>query len=199
MRARRTFRPRLRDTVAANMRALQMLGATDEDIAGHEASIEPYLQKQRGPRKPRDPSVADQTEAPVIAAVSELLATHPQVAFACRQNAGAFTYQTKAGRTAPVFFFKLLKHSKDDLTLTDFWGFLQVRNLVEPTDGLRVELHRVIPFAIEAKRPSWKEPREPREFRQAAFIMLIRNLGGVGGFVRSADEAARILEHGLGE
>lgn len=177
---RRSFRPRLRDTVAANLRSLRLLGATDADIAEHKEAVEPYLPKQRGPRQPSDPA---DTEAPVIAAVSELLASHPRVLFACRQNSGAFTYETKAGRTAPVYFFKLLKHSKDEMTLTDFWGLVEWGTPVK----------RIVPFALEAKRPSWKEPREPREFRQAAFIAMIRNCGGVGGFVRSVDDAAEIL------
>jgi hypothetical protein len=64
------------------------------------------------------------------------------------------------------------------MTITDFWGFLR--------DGR--------PFAIEAKRPSWKGPRDEREFKQANFLAVIRNIGGVSGFAMSADDAKAVIE-----
>lgn len=131
----------------------------------------PHNFKPAAERKPSGKPL----EADVIRAVSELLATHPKVLWACRQNSGAASYEAKTGRYAPVYFYKIL--TRQDITITDFWGFMR--------DG------RV--FAIEAKRPGWKEAREPREFKQAAFLLMVRNMGGIGGFVTSLDEANALL------
>ena len=118
---------------------------------------------------------ADDSEAPVINAVADLLAIHPQVLFAVRQNSGAMQVE-QGGRAMPVWFYKIVRKS-NDLTITDFWGFMR--------DGR--------PFAFEAKRPSWKGPKEPRELKQREFIYLVESIGGIGGFVRSADDVQRLL------
>lgn len=114
-------------------------------------------------------------EKHTISAVSELLAVHPKVLFAVRQNSGGASYEARSGRYAPIFFYHIL--TSQPVTITDFWGIMR--------DGR--------PFALEGKRPSWKEPKDDREFKQAAFLMLVRNVGGIGAFVRSADEANAAL------
>lgn len=166
---KRGYRPRLRDVVQRNRDLLVAMGAPAEKID----AIRVPLPKQRTTPRLSDPA---DTEGPVASAIAELLARHPKVLFAVRQNGGAFTYDTKDGRSAPVWFYRILTGS--EITITDFWGLLK--------DGR--------PFAIEAKRPSWKEPKLPREFKQAAFIMLMRNIGGKGGFATSVEEAAAILD-----
>lgn len=124
------------------------------------------------PKRTRAAPDPEDTEAPVLAAVSELLRFHPQVLIAVRQNSGGA--QTEGG--VPIFFYRLVK-SPPALTITDLWGFLR--------DGR--------PFAFEAKRPSWKSPRTDRELKQQAFIHMIESIGGIGGFVRSVDEAKGML------
>ncbi len=187
MTRRPAFKPRLREQMRLNELSMLAQGMQPNDVADLRAAGEYLLPKQRkrlGPdvesvaRDARAMRAADDTEAPVIAAVSELLATHPRVLLAGRANTGAIKYRAKSGKDVPIWFYRILTHSNNDMTLTDFWGFLR--------DGK--------PFCLEAKRPLWKEPREPREFRQAAFIQLIKNIGGRGGFVRSVIEAQEIIE-----
>ena len=113
-------------------------------------------------------------EKHVIADVWPLLAEHPNVLFAVRQNSGALTYE-KDGDSVPVWLCRIV--TKQPVRISDFWGFLK--------DGR--------PFAMECKRPSWKKPSDKREFEQAAYHMLIQNIGGVAGFVRSEEEARALL------
>ena len=120
-------------------------------------------------------AIPRQLEAPVVQAIGELLAKHPKVLFAVRQNSGMASYEAKSGRYAPVFFYRIL--TGQPATITDFWGILR--------DGR--------PFAIEAKAPGFKEPRTEREFKQANFLMLIVNVGGVGIFATDAQQVADIL------
>ncbi len=118
-----------------------------------------------------------QREAPVVAAISELLARHPKVLFAVRQNTGMASYEAASGKYAPVRFYRVLTHSSNDMTITDFWGILR--------DGR--------PLAIEAKAPGFREPRTDREFRQAAFLSMVRNAGGIGIFATSSEDVAAAL------
>ena len=133
----------------------------------------PHGLKVRAPQVRQDNPL---NENHVIREVSELLAVHPKVLFAVRQNSGGASYEAASGKFAPIMFYKVL--TGQDLTITDFWGIMR--------DGRML--------AIEAKRRDWKEPKEPREFRQAAFLMLVRNAGGVAGFVRGTDEAKLLLD-----
>ena len=126
------------------------------------------------PRRAADPN---DSEGPVIKAVSELLSVHPLVLFAERRNSGALPYINAEGKSVPVRFHRVL--TGQPVRVVDFTGWLK--------DGR--------PFALEAKRPSWKKPSDEREIEQANYLMLIRNLGGIGSFVRSADEAAQTLEN----
>ena len=114
----------------------------------------------------------------VIREVGELLAVHPAVAFAARQNSGGASYEAKSGKYAPLMFYRILTHPKNELTIVDFWGFMK--------DGRML--------ALEAKRRDWKGPKEEREFKQAAFLMLVRNCGGIADFVRGTDEALALLD-----
>ena len=116
-----------------------------------------------------------QLEAPVVQAISELLAVHPNVLFACRQNSGMASYEAASGKYAPVHFYRILTHS--NLTLPDVWGLLK--------DGRFL--------AVECKAPPFKEPRNDREFRQANFLMLVRNLGGVALFATDPAQVAEAL------
>lgn len=121
-------------------------------------------------------------EATVVSAVAELLAVHPLVLFAVRQNSGAASYEAASGKYAPVYFYKFVRWP-ERMTITDFWGFM-----------IRPGATEYRPLAIECKRPGWKRPTDERERRQEAFIQMVRKAGGAGGFVTSADEAQQVLE-----
>ena len=135
-------------------------------IAGMEAG-------QIAPVRPR--AKPRQLEAPVVAAIGELLAVHPKVLFAVRQNSGMASYEAKSGKYAPVYFYKILTRSP--MTITDFWGVLREGRML----------------AIEAKAPGFTEPRTDTERRQAAFLAMVRNCGGVGIFATSAEQVAEAL------
>lgn len=126
-------------------------------------------------RVKRPVAASGETEAPVISAVGDLLAAHPQVLLAIRQNSGAMPYQ-RDGRLVPVWFYKKIR-TPEELTLVDYWGFLKDAR----------------PFAFECKRPSWKSVETPRERRQQAFLKMVAGLGGISAFVRSADDVAGLL------
>lgn len=147
--------------------------ATIEALAGREIpELRDGLPVAPAPRKASDPA---DTEAPVIKAISELLATHPKVLFALRVNSGSLPYVNNKGQRIPVQFHRIL--TKQPVRVCDFFGWLKDSR----------------PFAFEAKRPSWRKPSDEREYQQANFLMLIRNIGGVASFVRSADEALEII------
>jgi hypothetical protein len=112
-------------------------------------------------------------EASVLREVAALLSVHPRVIFAVRQNSG-MSYNDGG---APVYFYRWAR-SKAKMRITDFWGML--------TDGRM--------FALECKRRSWKSPSGDREGEQQAFLMTVRNSGGVSGFVTSAEQAQAIIE-----
>jgi hypothetical protein len=171
-RARRS----LRDIRSANDAALRFVFASRDMDPPAELlnSIAPREPKQ--PRPARAAPNPTNTEAPVLAAVGDLLAAHPKVRLAVRQNSGAMQYQHSSGRMVPVWFYRVIR-KPDPMTITDYWGVL--------TDG------RI--FAFECKRPSWKHPSSDREIKQWAFINMIVRHGGVGSFVRSVDEVLALL------
>ena len=115
-------------------------------------------------------------EGSVIHEVSKLLHRHPNVIFAVRQNGGSAPLVGKGGAMVPVWFYRLLRMPVD-MTLTDFWGFT-----------------RRGPFALEAKRRDWKFTGTLRETQQQAFISMVREAGGCGGFVTCAEDAMAILK-----
>lgn len=128
----------------------------------------PTVKKRAKPR---------QLEAPVVAAVAELLAVHPKVLFAVRQNSGAASYEAASGKWAPVYFYRIV--TGQEVRIVDFWGLLK--------DGRML--------ALECKRPGWTKPTDQREREQWAFLYMVQNVGGVSGFVRSVDEAKTILDN----
>jgi hypothetical protein len=153
--------------------------------ADNPESRMPALPKKRAPRPEgvdidaihrKQPS-AD-LEGPVLAAVGELLAAHPSVLLAVRQNSGAMPYQNSAGRMVPVWFYKLIR-KPEKVRITDYWGFL--------INGK--------PFAFECKKPSWREPHGDRELEQSAFIDLIKRAGGIGAFITDAEQVNAMLAH----
>jgi hypothetical protein len=52
-----------------------------------------------------------------------------------------------------------------------------------------------VPLAIECKRRGWRmrDNMTAREAEQYAFICFVRSMGGIGGFVTSAQEALDLL------
>lgn len=115
-------------------------------------------------------------EKEVIRAVGELLAKHPSVLFALRMNSGAASYEAKSGKWAPVWFHTWLRAPKA-CRMSDFFGAM--------TDARML--------ALECKRPGWTKPTDAREREQAAFLEVVRQSGGIGAFVTSVDDAARLL------
>ena len=115
--------------------------------------------------------IADDSEAPVLKEVGELLAVHPEVVLAVRQNSGGI-YR----RAAFMWFYRVLR-KPEEVAISDYWGFLR--------DGT--------PYALECKKPAWKKPSNEREKQQAAFLRLVECVGGKAGFVRSAEEAKALL------
>ena len=188
---RMKFKPKLRDTMLANARALEFWAgaappekakAAEEFVASALAAIPPAPKRRatgvdidsiHGTKR----AAPTQLEAPVVKAIGELLAVHPKVLFAVRQNTGAASYEAASGKYAPVEFYRMVTHSKKDMTITDFWGILR--------DGRML--------AIEAKAPGWNKPTTDREFRQAAFLSMVRNCGGIGIFATSAEDVAAAL------
>jgi hypothetical protein len=129
--------------------------------------------------KPRAAPGADgrPLEADVLSAVGDLLHQHPRVSYALRINSGQASYEAKSGKYAPVAFHIWVR-SPVKCRMPDFFGAL--------VDGRTL--------ALECKRPGWKQPADKREYEQAAFLMLIRNLGGIGEFVTDVEQVAKLLE-----
>lgn len=120
----------------------------------------------------------DDTEAPVLRAVGTLLAAHPLVVMAIRQNGGAMEFQNAAGNRYPIWFYRFAKKPQGEFRVTDYWGFLR--------DGT--------PWAIECKKPSWNgKCKSDSELGQQAYIRFIEAIGGRAGFARNVEEAAAIL------
>ena len=127
----------------------------------------------------------DGGEAPVLAAIAQLLAVHPLVVMALRCNSGAAQREVAPGRWAPIWFWRLVRYPGAPMTLPAFVGFCQL--------GVDLPVNAVVPLALEAKRPDWKGVKTDSEQRQARYLEFIRSIGGRAGFARSADEADRIL------
>ena len=176
----RRWRPTFRERITSSHASLRFLAGPSEkpdavERVEREVMTTHLPPKRERVKRPVDGRAAHDIEAPVIAAVGELLAVHPHVLLAVRQNSGAMPYE-RDGRLVPVWFYKLIR-CPEKLTIVDYWGFLKDAR----------------PFAIECKRPSWKEPETERELKQRAYLDMIASLGGVSGFVRSADEARALL------
>jgi len=138
--------------------------------------IVPVAPKRERVRRPVDGKPAVPLEADVVRAVSELLAVHPRVLYALRMNSGAASYETASGKYAPVWFHIWVR-SPGQVRMSDFYG---------ATRDCRI-------LALECKRPGWTAPTNKREYEQAAFLMLVRNAGGIGEFVTNAEQVECLL------
>lgn len=170
---RPTFRPSLAQTKRANQRAMDLY-ASCSDRPRFDVGARPARQPAQSPR-PKPPGAA---ESDVKTAVLQYLKLSPLTAEVVLVNGG--TAYNESG--APVQFYRVVKGPP---VVVDVIGHLK--------DGT--------PFAIELKREGWK-PAGPdavhggavRERAQRAYIEHIVGLGGVGGFVRSVEEARQIIE-----
>lgn len=152
----------------ANKRALDFMA---------DAADKPRLDILIAPKRTyRRNTDEGELEKGVLNAVSELLAVHPAVAFAVRQNSGAANVTDAQGRSYPIWFYRVIR-KRAKMRIVDFWGFL--------ANG------RV--FALEAKRRNWSGPSDLREYEQQEFLQFIRSIGGIGAFVRSSQEAQAAL------
>ncbi len=135
-----------------------------------ESDLAP-LPVKRGPRVEH----AD-LEKHVLAAVGELLAVHPRVAFAIRQNSGAASYEAATGKFAPIWFHKWIR-APEPMKMADYMGATVEGRLI----------------ALECKRPSWTKPTDERERQQAAFLALVLKIGGIAGFITDARQVEEML------
>ena len=164
------FKKPLKQTVAENEQALRWMC----NMAGKPIPEE-FEAKPVAPPKPRKASVASdphELEASVQREVFSVLAKHPGVLFAVRQNSGA-----AMSGNVPIWFYRWARRNGIEMTLTDFWGMLR--------DGRM--------FALECKKRSWKKVSGTREMQQQAFIDVVKSAGGIGGFVTCAEDAMEIL------
>lgn len=180
------FKPSLREQRTAVARSLQfMAGAAPEEKRERAQAMADEALASIKPRRER--AAPRQLEAPVIAAISDLLAIHPRILWAARFNSGAASYEAASGRYAPVWFHRFLRQP-EKMRMPDFFGLGQWKaETVRHIDGTP------FPIAIEAKAPGWTKPRDDREREQAAFLKMIRDAGGIGIFATSAQDVAAAL------
>ena len=165
-------KPTLRETLQATEKAMRFHAAMSGKPFAEEFAA-PAV-KERKPVQTRQMSDANELEAAVMREVATVIAKHPKVLFAVRQNSGGAYDQ----HGVPIFFYRWLRLNGHDMTLTDVWGVT--------TTGK--------PFAIEAKRRSWTKVTGQREEKQREFIEVVKSVGGIGGFVTSGEQAMEILD-----
>lgn len=167
------FKPSLKQTVSDHEKAIRwMCNMAGKPIPAEFAERAPEPAKPKSTRKPPTPTDKSQLEAAVQREVFSVLAKHPSVLFAVRQNSGA----AMSGDT-PIWFYRWARRNGIEMTLTDFWGLLR--------DGRM--------FCMECKRRDWKRVSGAREIQQQAFIDVVKSAGGVGGFVTSGEDALALL------
>lgn len=166
----------MNETLADNRKAEQLWASMHGKPLREDAPM-PKEKVVRAPRKP-----TEDLEGPVQAAIGELLAAHPKVLFAVRQNSGMMQteYQNATGqiKSSYVWFYKWVRRRSKKMRITDFWGLL--------VDGRM--------FAIETKKPSWTKPTDDREREQLEFLLTVKYAGGVAGFATCVEQAQDILE-----
>lgn len=166
---RPTFKPSLAQTRRDNQAALDYYRALSPNKDAPRIDVGAKAKRERAAPNPAT------SEAPVLAAVGHLLARHPRVAFAARINSG-MSYDS---RGVPVWFHKILRGPG---RISDYIGLL----LNGPF------------FVMECKPPGWewspKNRNHEREIEQQKFIEHTIAAGGIGGFVRSVDEALAVIE-----
>lgn len=182
MARRLRFKPTHKDILRGNDRAIRGLAL----MAGMEPP--PELLNNVPDAKPR--AAPRKLEAPVVAAISQLLAVHPRVIWAARFNSGA------AGEFSHIWFHKFLRMPAP-MRMPDFFGLLIIRGSGMHLGGEDDDNYSS--FAIEAKSPEWRKPSGEREHEQSTFLAMIRKAGGRAGFARSADEAKIIIEASVEE
>jgi len=172
------FRPSRREIISANNAAITFYAGASENPKAQE-----NLAKLLVPEPPKrncvkrcDGKPIVPLEADVIRAVSQLLAVHPNVLYALRMNSGAASYEAASGKFAPVWFHIWVR-APEKVRMSDFYG---------ATRDSRI-------LALECKRPGWTAPTNKREYEQAAFLMLVRNAGGIGEFVTDAEQVECLL------
>lgn len=170
------FKPSLAEAKRSTQKAMDYYRALSPNADAARFDAGAKSKRERGPV-----NVAE-SEAPVQAAIGELLASHPSVAIAIRINGGMAYSETGA----PVWFHRLIRVPgiQKEYRLTDFVGILKSGR----------------PFAIEAKRPDWSgvsrgtRDQALREQAQERYMNYVIALGGVAGFARSMEEALAIVE-----
>ena len=163
MKPRKTLRETLLENQKAESAWANAYGKPLRD------DLEPVAEKRTNTKRMAD----DDREESVMREVAALLAIHPKVLFAVRQNSG----MSENASGTPIWFYRWVR-SRTKMRVTDFWGML--------TDGRM--------FACEAKNRLWKAPSGEREMEQQAFLDTVAKAGGVSGFVTSAEQAQRIIE-----
>ena len=124
-------------------------------------------------RKQNKVTPEEDLEAGVISEVGQMLAIHPDVLFAVRQNSGASLNENGAY----VWFYRFVT-VREKMRMSDYWGMLKSGRM----------------FALECKRRNWKAPSGQREWEQENFINKVKSHKGRAGFVRGAEEAMAVLE-----
>lgn len=172
---RPTFRPSLAQTKRANQRAMDLYAALT-DKPRFDVGASPARQAAQSPRP--KPGRIEAAERDVKSSVLAFLANHPMVATVILVNSG--TAYNENG--APVQFYRVIKGPP---VIVDVIGELK--------DGRS--------YRIELKREGWKmagptavHDGAVRERKQLACIEDCRSRGGVGGFVRSVEEARAVIE-----
>jgi len=160
----------LRETLRENQRGLDMWAK----MYGKPQTVHIPVKPKR---KIVNRSPKEELEASVKTDITSLLYRHPKVLFAVAQNSGAgsFLRQNEQGELVevPVWFYRIIKKPENiDMTIVDYWGFL--------TD-FRF-------FAVEAKHRNWTKPKDQREHKQAAFLQMVRDAGGIGIFATCAED-----------
>lgn len=154
----------LRETLRENQRGLDYYAK----MYGKEQTVHIDVKPKREIKNHSDKY---ELEASVIADISKLLAHHPQVLFARRNNLGTAYLPGRDGKDMPVQFIRIIK-SPVPMRIPDIDGYL--------TDGRK--------FAIECKRRNWTKPTDQREHEQAAFLQMVRDAGGVGLFATCVED-----------
>lgn len=171
------FKPTKREQMQANLATHQLYASAfgKPVMAGVAEAVTPVQERAKAGSDGRE------IEAPIKAAIEQLLAVHPKVLIAVRMNSGTAWREIPGDRPAPVVFHKWLR-SPEKMRFVDFIGW---------TTDFR-------PWCIEAKRADWQwgksyGPTRARELAQREYIEFVRNAGGLAGFATSVDMAMRIL------
>ena len=166
---RKPIKKTLRETMLANQQAMDELAK----ITGKPQVSLGYVKPKREVVNHSD---KNELEAAVLREVGQLLAIHPQVAFAVRQNSGAAWMRGAGGKDMPVSFYKMVR-VPEPMVVTDYWGIMRDGRLL----------------AIECKRRSWTKPTDERERNQAAFLNMVNDFGGIGIFATCAENVEAVF------